>query len=59
MTDIQQLQLLMKGVNGWNQWRNEYPDTLISLQNAVLSAADLRYVNLSYLRSCTIPERVK
>ena len=51
MASQEQLELLKKGVDGWNQWREANPDTPIDLadgdlRGANLKGADLRGANL-------------
>lgn len=46
MANQQHLDLLKQGVETWNQWRNEHPDTQLDLSKADLKGADLRGVFL-------------
>jgi hypothetical protein len=47
MANQEHLDVLAKGVEVWNQWRDRYPDIRPRLDSANLSAADLRRANLS------------
>ncbi len=47
MANLQQLSLLKSGVEPWNQWRQEHPDTLVNLRGANLAGMFLRGINLS------------
>jgi uncharacterized protein YjbI with pentapeptide repeats len=46
MANDEQVAILKKGVEVWNAWRRENPNTLPDLREAVLSAANLNYANL-------------
>ena len=48
MANQEQLDILKKGVNVWNEWREEYPDIEIELLNADLNGAHLEDVDLSF-----------
>ena len=45
MADQQHLTLLLRGVDGWNNWRRDYPDIYPDLSEAQLSRADLHRVD--------------
>jgi hypothetical protein len=47
MANDEQLALLLKGVDIWNGWRDDYPDEEINLMGADLRGAELMYANLS------------
>ncbi|AFY71493.1 pentapeptide repeat protein [Thalassoporum mexicanum PCC 7367] len=47
MANDEQLALLLKGVDIWNGWRDDYPDEEISLMGADLSGANLTQANLN------------
>ena len=56
MTDEKHLEILRKGVEAWNQWRLDNPDTRPNLHSAdlrdvVLRGVRLRNTNLSYATS--------
>ena len=46
MANPQHLDILAKGVEAWNAWREQYPDELPDLSNASLRSAVLRGINL-------------
>jgi hypothetical protein len=46
MANAEQLEILKKGVEAWNEWRKENPNTEIDLIEADLRGADLRKANL-------------
>ena len=46
MANKEQVELLKKGVEVWNKWRDEHPDVRIDLRGAKLSEADLHGANL-------------
>ncbi len=46
MADQQQLDLLRQGVEAWNAWREQYPETYPDFRGANLSEASLGGVNL-------------
>jgi uncharacterized protein YjbI with pentapeptide repeats len=58
MADNKQIDILSKGVEAWNKWRENNPDVLIdlksaklvhmNLENANLAEADLKKANLSF-----------
>ncbi|MCL1469500.1 pentapeptide repeat-containing protein [Argonema antarcticum] len=56
MANEQQLALLKKGVNVWNEWREKNPETRPDLREAELQKEDLGGVNLmeADLRSCDL-----
>lgn len=41
MANLEQLALLQQGIQAWNRWRQEHPQTPIDLRNAHLPSADL------------------
>ena len=47
MADQQHLKLLLRGVDGWNEWRRDSPDIYPDLSEAQLSRADLHRVDFS------------
>lgn len=47
MADQQQLELLLKGVKGWNKWRSDNSEVKIDLSKANLFGVDLIGANLS------------
>jgi uncharacterized protein YjbI with pentapeptide repeats len=47
MANQEHLEILEKGVEDWNSWRNEHPDVRPELSNADLSNANLSHANLS------------
>ncbi len=47
MANEEQLEILKKGVEVWNQWRRENHDIKIDLRNAILTKVDLLGINLS------------
>ncbi|HUU27424.1 MAG TPA: pentapeptide repeat-containing protein [archaeon] len=47
MADEEQLKILKQGVEAWNKWREENPDTEIHLEEAHLENALLKRVNLT------------
>jgi hypothetical protein len=46
MANQEQLQRLRSGVQGWNAWRNEYPEEKIDLRGVLLDEVDLSEANL-------------
>ena len=42
MADQRHLDILMQGVEAWNQWREEHPKIQPDFRNADLQKADLR-----------------
>jgi uncharacterized protein YjbI with pentapeptide repeats len=46
MADEEQLQLIKRGVAGWNAWRAQHPEVAINLGAADLAGADLAGANL-------------
>ena len=48
MANQEQLERLIKGVEGWNKWRDENLEIEIDLSRADLSGADLSFVNLNW-----------
>ena len=48
MADEEQLTLLKRSVEEWNQWRKEHLETEIDLRSADLSGANLNGANLNY-----------
>ena len=47
MTNQEHLDLLQQGVERWNQWRQEHPETQPDLRRAYLEHANLSGANLS------------
>ena len=47
MADQQHLNLLLRGVDGWNDWRTDHPNIYPDLGEAQLSRADLQRVDFS------------
>ncbi len=47
MADQHQLEVLQRGPNAWNMWKQQYPTTQPDLSGADLSGADLNGANLS------------
>jgi uncharacterized protein YjbI with pentapeptide repeats len=50
MANEEQLAILRQGVDAWNQWRDENPDTKIDLSEADLGEAKLPGINLNQAR---------
>lgn len=48
MANIEQLEILNRGVASWNGWREEHPDAKIDLESSDLSGMDLDGVNFNY-----------
>ena len=48
MANQEHLEILEKGVEDWNSWRNEHPDVRPELSNADLSNANIYNANLSH-----------
>ncbi|MEL4898197.1 pentapeptide repeat-containing protein [Crocosphaera sp. Alani8] len=48
MANKQHLNLLMQGVDTWNQWRKNNPEIIPDLRKANLSQLNLRGANLDY-----------
>lgn len=60
--EVDYLDLLEKGVEHWNRWREEHPDSLPDLSRAYLFEADLSGANLSGInlsRACLIGANLK
>ena len=47
MANPEHLEILMEGVEQWNEWRKEHPDVRPDLREAYLDGADLRGADLS------------
>ena len=47
MAHEEQVELLKQGVNRWNAWRAEHPETLIDLSGGTFRGLDLAGANLS------------
>lgn len=47
MANQEQVEILKKGVEVWNKWREDNPDVRIDLSNTKLSFADIRGANLN------------
>jgi hypothetical protein len=47
MADEEQVRILKKGVEAWNDWREQAPDIRVNLSGANLSGADLFRANLT------------
>jgi TIR domain/Pentapeptide repeats (8 copies) len=47
MANQEHLEILKKGMDGWNQWRHENPDVILDLGEANLRSADLSGFDLS------------
>jgi hypothetical protein len=47
MANVEQLKILEQGVDIWNNWRGEHPSVKIDLVGAMLSEADLQWVDFS------------
>lgn len=48
MADQRHLNILKKGVEDWNSWRQREPDIIPDLRNASLGESHLNHINLSY-----------
>ncbi|MCS6959122.1 MAG: pentapeptide repeat-containing protein [Pseudanabaenaceae cyanobacterium SKYGB_i_bin29] len=47
MAKAEYLQILEQGLDEWNRWRREHPDTPVDLRSADLSGRDLSYADLT------------
>jgi uncharacterized protein YjbI with pentapeptide repeats len=57
MVDQSHLDILLQGVEAWNEWREQNPSIMPDLSGADLTGADLNWVDLSKTDLIEAPRR--